>query len=379
VGPWPTDPVKDYTMAYDLPGGIQSVGVDDAYNIWLLSGESIGVLRPGQSRAVWVSNIGQAAGGFGRLADYSTVICGGAANQAYVGYSTYELRGSSLKRVNDPEFLKGDMDVVQLNPDGTISLTEHLWRSTGTSQPYPPAHIGIRNSNDWHFDEDRSVFTCQKVMKGRDKGEVYIGTNHGVSRIRGLEYNSHRHPVWTKMTADGPTLKMGYNHGLGIAQNGDVLIANDWKVAILPPPPALADWDNSEKAPWALDTYNDQLNSLEDFDFWRGFQQTVDGYYYLGSKNYGLWQMTHKESWGVWVKIAGLPTEGITALAATDDGSLYIGTENAGLWRMDPQKSFTVISEVPSYRVQQLVYDPTVKPPMLYVLADGNLWVIRGP
>jgi hypothetical protein len=369
----------NYSDEYEV-GYVQSVGVDDAYNIWLLSGDrnTIGVLRPGTTRPVWGSHIGQAGRGFG-----SEVICGGAANQAYVGYSTYDLRSPRLERLNDPEFQNGDMDVVQLNPDGTISLTEHLWRSTGTSQPWPPTPLGIRNSNDWHFDEDRSVLTCQKVMRGRDKGEIYIGTNHGVTRIRGLVYNSHRHPVWTKITAVGrtliPTLMIGYNYGLGIAQNGDVLIANEWKIAVLPPPPDLADWDNHEKAPWGVDDYNHELNSLEDFDFWRAFQQTKDGNYYLGSLRYGLWQMIRKQSWGVFTKIPGLPTEEINALAATDDGSLFIGTENAGLWRMDAQKVLSQVSEVPAYSVRQLVYDPTVTPPMLYVLADGAVWVIRGP
>jgi hypothetical protein len=380
-GPWPTRGVTDYTQTYGLPYGVQSVGVDDAYNIWLLRGSEIGVLRPGTTSAVWASNIGQAAGGFwsGGLATNSTVICGGAANQAYVGYSTYDLPNARLETVDDPEFRKGDMDVVQLNPDGTISLTEHLWRSTGTSQPWPHLNIGIRNSNDWHYDEDRTVFTCQKVMRGRDRGEIYIGTNHGVTRIRGLEYDSHRHPVWARMTPNGPSLMLGYTFGLGIAQNGDVLIANEWKVAILPPPPELGDWDSSVKAPWALDTYNGQLNSLEDFDFWRGFQQTIDQNYYLGSNRYGLWQLIRKQSWANWVKIAGLPTERINALAATDDGSLYIGTDDAGLWRMDAQKSFSRVSDVKGSKVQQLVYDPTVEPSMLYVLTPDAVTVIRGP
>ena len=363
----------DYSETYGLPWGIQSVGVDDAYNIWLLRGADIGVLRPDTKTAVWASNIGQAA------AFDSTVICGGAPNQAYVGYRTYELPNSRLEKVDDPKFREGDMDVVQVDRNGTISLTEHLWRSTGTSQPWPALNIGIRNSTDWHYDEDRSVLTCQKVMRGRDRGDIYIGSNHGVTHIRGLLYSSHRHAVWTKNTASGPTLMIGYNYGLGIAQNGDVLIANDWKVAILPPPPDLADWDNSGKAPWALDTYNDQLNSLADFDFWRAFQQTADSNYYLGSDRYGLWEMIRHGNWANWVKIAGLPTERINALAPTDDGALYIGTDDAGLWRMDAQKSFTRVSDVKGERVLQLVYDPTVQPSMLYVLTPDALTVIRGP
>lgn len=374
--------MTNYTATYGL-GSVQSVGVDDAYNIWLLQGERIGVLRPGTTRPVWVSSIGQAAQGFGpdKLALGSTVICGGAANRAYVGYRAASLVTGRLESIHDPEFLKGDMDIVQLNANGTITLTEHLSQSEGTSQPWPPLPIGIHNSNDWHYDEDRTVLTCRKVMRGRDKGELYIGTNHGVTRIRGRVYNSHRHPSWEDARG---TIQLGYSWGLGIAQNGDVLIANDWKVGIAPPPVALAEWeDHWDKAPYTLDVHNHVLNSIEEFDFWRGFEQTTDGSYYLGSSQYGLWQVTPTDDVhdAHWVRIGGLPTQSINALAATDDGSLYIGTEGAGLWRMNKQKQFSRVSGVSgsSVRHNGLVYDPTVTPSMLYVLTDTALTVIRGP
>lgn len=378
-GPWPTDAVLNYTARYGT-GVVQSVGVDDAQNIWLLRGDAIGVIRPGTTSPVWAKGIGQAAPGFGddKLALSSTVICGGAANQAYVGYRAPRRSGESkLSDVNDPDYAKGDLDVVQLNPEGTISLTEHLWRSSGTSQPWPPVNLGIRNSNDWHYNEDHTVLTCAKVMRGRDRGEVYIGTNHGVTRIRGLVYNSHRHPIWD--SEDG-TPNIGYSWGLGIAQNGDVLIANNWMVAILPPPEALGDWELFGPAPWAVNTWNQVLNSREEQDYWRGFQQTSDGRYFLGSAQFGLWRMERTQWAGSanWFKVGGLPTEAINALAATDDGSLFIGTENSGLWRMDAEGNLSRFSAVSGSRVRQLVYDPTVSPAALYVVSGDALYVVRG-
>ena len=93
-GPWPTDAVKDYTAAYGLGAGVRSVGVDEAHNVWLLRGAEIGVLRPGDTEPTWTRGVGQAAEGFGRdkKALGSTVICGGEAGRAYVGYHTYELQ-----------------------------------------------------------------------------------------------------------------------------------------------------------------------------------------------------------------------------------------------------------------------------------------------
>jgi hypothetical protein len=92
AGPWPDEPMVNYSQRYEL-GRVRAMAVDDAYNLWLLDGDRIGVLRPGDSSPRWTSGVGQAAPGFGwdKLALGSTVICGGSAGRAYVGYSTYEL------------------------------------------------------------------------------------------------------------------------------------------------------------------------------------------------------------------------------------------------------------------------------------------------
>jgi hypothetical protein len=401
-GPWPNEPLVNYSQRYGL-GNVRSVGVDDAYNIWLLDGERIGVLRPGATQPQWVSNIGQARGGFGydALALGSTVICGGSAGRAYVGYSAAELSpsfiygpdGANFPAYDDPdpsrfdpvryqEYQKGDLDVVKLTPDGSIELEEHLQKSVRNA----PQTLGIRNSNDHHFDEDRSVLTCTKVMRGPNRGDIYIGTNHGVTRIKGLVYNSHRHPVWFKNKVDesgnvtGRTQMTGLCHALGIGQNGEVLIGNDWNVGVVMPSQSLVDWDkvddnlNLEK----LNSYVSEVNSQEDMDYWRGFEQTQDGYYYVASRDYGLWQMSIlRRSQEQATKVQGLPTDSLLSLAATDDGSLFIGTAGSGLWRLDAQKQLTQVPGVAGRTVKELHYDPTVSPAMLYVLTDAGLTVLR--
>ena len=78
-GPWPVDAVRNYSLAQGLGPGLTSVGVDDAYNLWLLNDRNqIGVLRPGTQSAVWRDGVGQAARGF-----KTSVICGGSEGQAY--------------------------------------------------------------------------------------------------------------------------------------------------------------------------------------------------------------------------------------------------------------------------------------------------------
>ncbi len=403
-GPWPNESVVNYTQRFNL-GRVRSIGVDDAYNLWLLDGERIGVLRPGDSQPRWVSHIGQARHGFGSnaLALGSTVICGGSAGRAYVGYRAEELAnafiyspdGRSFPRYDDPdpsrfdpvryaEYQKGDMDVVKLTEDGQIVLEEHLQQSARSNGPQD---IGIRNTNDHHFDEDRSVLTCTKAMRGPHKGELYIGTNHGVTRIQGLKYNSHRHPVWFEERRNeqgevvGTTQKAGYTYALGIGLNGEVLIGNDWMVGVVVPSASLSDWDRMDKDLNAelLNSHVRALNSLPEMDYWRGFQQTEDGRYYLASRDYGLWEMKIlRPSEERSTKVAGLPTDRLTSLAATEDGSLFIGTESAGLWRLNADKELTRVQGVSGSHVRELFYDPSVRPAMLYVLTSEGLTVLRG-
>ncbi|MGA9523947.1 MAG: hypothetical protein WBV82_20970 [Myxococcaceae bacterium] len=129
-----------------------------------------------------------------------------------------------------------------------------------------------------------------------------------------------------------------------------------------------------------VNAFNHELNSEEEMDFWRAFEQTTDGQYFLGSNTWGLWRMERTQFVGSpnWFKVSGLPSEKINALAASDDGSLFIGTDDAGLWRMDPQKNLTRFEEVPAGRIRELVYDPTVMPAALYVVTGDQLYVLRG-
>ena len=403
AGPWPEERLVNYSSRYGLGNQMQGVAVDDAYNIWMLDGDRIGVLRPGDSAPRWTSGVGQAAGGFGpgQRARGSSVICGGAKDRAYVGYLADDLEGGafvyspdgrSFPEYNDPDsarfdagryalYQQGDLDAVTLTGDGQVVLEAHVSRSARSNGPQD---IGIRNTNDHHFDEDRAVFSCVKVMRGEHRGQVYIGTNHGVTRLQGLVYNSHRHPVWFKPKPapdTGTTQMAGYTYGLGIAQNGDVLIGNDWQLGVVTPSKALADWDRVDPSlnRDLLNSYLPELNSQEDKDLWRGVQQTTDGRYYAASRDFGLWNFTiRSSSMARGEKVSGVPTDKLNSLAATDDGSLFIATQGFGLWRLDGQKQLSHVEGVDGVVVKQVLYDPTVKPSMLYVLTDAGLTVLRG-
>jgi hypothetical protein len=351
AGPWSQEAVLSYSREYAV-GTPQSVGLDEGGNLWLLDGARIGVLRPGDRAPTWTQGVGQAARGF-----RSSVVCGGKPGRAYVGYLAEDLAQPRRESLEDPVFLEGDLDVVRLQPDGSVALEQHL---------------NIRNTNDPHYDEDRSILTCVRVTRGPFRGELYLGTNHGVTRVRGLDYNAHRHPVFKG--ADG-SLRIGYLWALGIAQDGDVLVGNEWKVGIVTPPSSLADWDNLTKVPWKLDTYVEALGSQEEMDLWRGFAQTRDGAYWLGSARAGVWQLTPSPR--AYARLEGLPTQRISALAATPDGALLIGTEDRGLWRRTARGSLERVSGVAGERVRQLVVDDGLSPAMVLALTDEGLTVLR--
>ncbi|WP_063934736.1 hypothetical protein, partial [Archangium violaceum] len=404
AGPWPVDAVRDYTQSFGV-GKPQSVALDEGLNLWLLDGYRIGVLRPGDTAPTWTTGVGQARQPFGSdsLAVGSTVICGGEAGRAYVGYRAREMQRAEgisqrtyIPGPGEPnytperyaEYQKGDLDAVRLQQDGTVVLEEHIWRTTGSSNK--GKQIGIHNTNDFHYEEDRSVLNCARVTRGPYRGDLYITTNHGVTRIQGLTYNSHRHPGWYLVTTnpDGSkdeSLQCPPMYGLGIAPNGDVLVANEQMLGVLIPSGKLEEWDREYTwegpTPWRFKGFNEALNGQASDDFWRAFEQTTSGRYYLGSAEYGVWAMTPKSrSAGNWTRVSGLPTSRILSLKATDDGALYIGTDGGGLWRLEADGTMlTQVTQVSGRRVLQLVYEPTVTPSMLLVLTEQGLTVLRGP
>ncbi len=401
AGPWPREAMLDYTQRFGV-GTPQSVGLDEGLNLWLLQGNRIGVLRPGDTVPTWTTGVGQARQPFGpdSLAIDSTVICGGEAGRAYVGYRANEMRRTPgveqrtyIPGPGEPyysperyaEYQKGDLDAVRLQTDGTVVLEEHIWRTTGRSNE--GKQLGIHNTNDFHYEEDRTVLNCARVTRGRYRGDLYITTNHGVTRIQGLVYNSHRHPGWYlyENGSKWGSLQCPQMHGLGIAPNGDVLVANEQMLGVLVPSGKLEEWDRENTwagpTPWTWKGFNEVLNGQAADDYWRAFEQTASGRYYLGSAEFGVWLMTPRtRSSANWTQLAGLPTNRVRALKATDDGALYIGTDGAGLWRLESDgTTLSQVQGVSGARVLQLVYEPTVTPSMLLVLTDRGLTVLRGP
>lgn len=402
---WPNDAVLNLTSKYGIESGIQSVGIDEGQNIWLLKGREIGVLRPGDTRPTWTANIGQASQPFGAdsLASGSTVICGGADGKAYVGYRTPDTPNvhSEDGGWTDFSYKQGDLDLVQLNADGTVALQEHLYKTTSTNggKTVVNARLGIRNTNDWTYDEDRSVLTCTRVTSGPHRGDLFVGTNHGVVRVRGDLYNAHIHPVWwdrSKCETDQcqGTQKAGYTYAVSVTSKGDLLIGNDWMLGLAKINNVLADFDQMGITKFKISMHVPEINSLEAFDFWRGVTEAKNGRYYFGSKDFGLWHAELRErsgdraDFGFWnaarteftsgLRKVSFPSNQISQVQATDDGSVFVGTYDQGLFRITPSGTTEKVAGVSGSAVRQIVYDQAVTPSKLLVLTSSGVYMLSG-
>jgi hypothetical protein len=67
----------------------------------------------------------------------------------------------------------------------------------------------------------------------------------------------------------------------------------------------------------------------------------------------------------------------LSQVQATNDGALYVGTKGKGLWKMEAGGSFAQVKDVPGSEVKQIVYEPGFAPPMLIVVTDAGVTVLR--
>jgi hypothetical protein len=332
----------------------RSVSADEGGNLWAVNDTGIYTQSAGQTRFTFHSGVGQLARG-----DWPYAICGGAAGQAYVGYVSPEnlpvLGGTPEQR------LRGDLDRVALTTSGAVTLQHHYQ---------------LVNTNDPRYDEVRTVVSCvrQNDRSSPYYGEVYLGSNHAVTRIRGDGIADHRHVVFAN--AQG-SLVIGYNWATALSPNGNLFFANEYKVGILRPTASLPDWLSFSVNPWALDTYASVLGPIEDPDRWHAAAVTPDGKHWVGSWGKGLLWMTPSPR--VWKVVPGTPDTQINALAAEANSTLWVGTHNAGLWKLTAGGQEWTRVPLPTNRVLGLEIDVRSSPRTLLIATDRGIGVYRGP
>lgn len=351
------DPVtlRWYSSSEGMPWS-RNASRDEAGNIWAVNDDGVYVKRPGDAAFSLKTGFGQLAKG-----DWPFTICGGAANQAYVGYVGPEipdaLGGTPEQR------LRGDMDRIGLDAaSGNVSLQ---------------FHYAFFNTNDPQYNEVQTIVSCNRVNNpaSSDYGTIYIGSNHAVTRIQGDKFADHRHVVWAQPSG---TLVIGYNWATALNPNGNLFFANEYKLGELKPTPVLKDWLSFSINPWVVDTYVPSVGTLEDNDYWHAAAVTPDQKHWVGSWTKGLVWMTISPR--VYTVVSDAPETRINALAAESDNSIWVGTQTKGLWRRSAAGSWTKLDlPLSTNKILGLTLDTRTTPRTLYISTDKGLAVYTGP
>ncbi len=356
-GPWPVVEVLRYGPGEGIPGVVTGVGVDDAQNVYAIDGAAAYAMPVGTVGFTRTDAGGQFDRGYPVLS-----LVGGDEGKVYLGFDAWE---ESPENLSEEDKLYGDVDRMALQPDGSLKL-EH--------------HYQLQNSNAHWMDHTRMIFSLARVIGGPNHGDVYVGSNHAVTLIRGDDYADHRHAIFLDDTGSEA---IGYVWSVNTDVSGNLLYAGHWKVAALPPSPmdTVMSFVDYNRVKWLVDTWPQHLGPIEvPKNLHAVAGDLSQGRMYVGSWGMGLSAMQHAPR--RWWSVAGTPDSMITSLELDPaDGKLWVATGSSGLWRWDPASGDWEQSPlVPAgLRVNQIYLDSTVTPRALYAATNGGLYVLRAP
>ena len=329
----------------------RSVSADEGGNVWAVNDDGVYTLRYGDARFSFHGAVGQM-----NLGEPPFAVCGGAPGKAFVGY----LAPESVNPFDEPAAIRaqGDLDRLALDVTGAVTL-EH--------------HYDLHNTNDPRYNETRSVVSCIRQNDGRSPyyGDLYLGTNHAVTRVQGDGYADHRHVLFSNAAG---SLVIGYNWAVSFEPTGTLFMANEFKVGVIAPTPYLLDWLSFNLNPWVLDTFV-PAGADGDREAWHANAVTPDGKHWVGSGTKGLWWMIPTpRQYG---QVPGAPDLNIQALAADSDNGLWVGTHAHGLWRL--QQGQWSRFALPSNNVLGLFLDTRTIPRTVYIASDLGVAIYHGP
>jgi hypothetical protein len=175
AGPWPTAPITVYDGANGLLEAPISASTDEAENIWVVTTRALYLLKPGERLfRRYTADDGLHVGpGWTEPPDF-TLVVGGRAGECFVGYYAHDTHNPPDKDAHsyrDPMAHMGKMDQVRLKPDLTLEVNRY----------------DFHNSNNWEHYETRTV-TSAVYDHFQHPGELYVGSNHGVTRIQPAKF-----------------------------------------------------------------------------------------------------------------------------------------------------------------------------------------------
>ncbi len=403
-GPFPAGDLFVYGSAQGLLEPPISASVDEAENLWVVSEKALYLMAPGAKvfRRYTAQDGLHYGPGYTEPPDI-TWVEGGAKNECFVGYYFHDTNDSMFMGAHtylDPYAHMGKMDQVLLQPDGSLKVNRY----------------DLRNSNDGHYYETRTI-TSMVYDHFQHPGNLYVGSNHGITRIIPAKYfppphlqddpwntwyerqwyADHVHP-WVCM--GGPCSDpnrpstFGDWYGLTLAPDGRLWMGGLTTAGAIGFKDALQDWVQS----WA--PVNPFVPGFE----WppvfvppvegdpvniRGVAVTPDGTVWFASgeaenwrgPTYGIAAYDGRHFTYFDPTKLGAIDYNILELQALADGRLVFGFPNSGLlvWTPGDAKGHRVTQRdgLPGERIGRMSQDRMHDPPLLMVPTDNGLAIFR--
>ncbi len=426
-GPWPIANVT-YGRAHGiLEAPVVGVTTDEAQNVWIATHTALYVLRPGQTQlrrytsadglhlmdnpvAYCDSSFGdRACPIYGGAAEPGiSEIVGGGPDEVFVGYYGHD---EGTGDWHDPNRHSGKVDRVRLKADGTLEVDRFDFVANAHGAQYWHNRTVHRMVYD-HFVHQR---------------ELYVGMNHGVTRVRPDQYRKpepgewfdkvnmeymadHLHPRVCFHAPCDPNSeanqRMGGWRGLAIALDGDLWVAGKWTAGKIRYDPSLVTWFSRPGAKAFAVAFGDPYPvpaNAEGFVNEPVFKVLLEGDpvnlvavavapdgrvwfatsgYDVGpQKMYGLAVWDGRKFVVYEPKATGLPEAEIRDLVALPDGRLVIAGPRSGLVVWDPRTNASTPMRTPAYladdRVKRVQLDTMVNPPALQVATELGASFIR--
>jgi hypothetical protein len=409
-GPFPSDPLAIYGSSQGLLEAPVSASIDESENLWVVTQSALYLLQPGAKvfRRYTARDGLHYGPGYTEPPDI-TLVEGGGPGECFVGYAARDTNVSMFPdahRSTDPWAHMGKMDQVLLQADGSLKVNRY----------------DLRNTNNGSYYETRTI-TSMVYDHFQHPGNLYVGSNHGVTRIipanyfppplpltddthaeRGW-YADHVHP-WTCIggPCDGnrvPTF--GDWFGLTLAPDGRLWMGGLTNAGALNFKEKLTDWIQSWQP---VNPFSPSFEwppvflppSMGDPVNIRGVAVTPDGVVWFVSGEVESWRgrtygiAAYDESCPKRKPACSLftyfdPTElgaieyNILEVQTLADGRLLFGFPSSGLlvWQPGERKGrrLTQRDGLPGERIGRISLDKMHDPPLLLVPTDGGLAVFR--
>ena len=403
LGPWPAAPITVYGSAQGLLEAPLSASTDEAENLWVVTQRALYLLRPGDKvfRRLTAADGLHVGHGWTEPPDF-TMVVGGRAGECFVGYFAHDTHTPPDPNAHtdlDPIAHLGKMDQVLLKPDLTLQVNRY----------------DFHNSNDQHFWETRTV-TSFVYDHFQHPGELYVGSNHGVTRVQPakfrlpvtpqeksdahfewLYYADHVHPVVCDNGFCGqlanPHYVFGDFFGLTLADDGRLWMGGltsagairwtsdlqSWRESFAPFNPFVPAFDNPPV--FKPGSHGGNVNI-------RAVAVTADGMVWFASGEQESWRgpTFGLASWDgrifqyVDPRSICAPEFNVVEMVAWDD-RLVLGFASTGLlvWKPgEPSgKRLGMKEGLPGEAIGRISLDRMVDPPQLFVPTEGGLAVVR--